>query len=396
MPENVCAADVRANELVTSLTTGQDFTLPDVNLSLAKYNLPGDTTAELFQILTRLTDADLTTGTLNGTGTFDALMRAFKAHLQDEYEKNRITGAEYTKSYIALTQAAMANATQYLLGRDQAFWGAQNAQIQAINALVQLEIAKAQYAVVRYEALNAEAMYARTKMEISNLSAEFCIKQYNLNSLMPAQLAQLTQQTANLVSEKAITDYNLSDMLPAQKARLVQETTNLATENDIQTFNLDNMLPMQLTMLTAQKDHQLKETEIADYNLDSILPAQLAKLTSDKLAVDKQIESADYTLDNILPEQFALTKEQVETQRSQTLDTRRDAAPVVGSIGKQKDLYDQQITSYQRDVEIKAGKMYLDSWITQKTIDEGLVPPTAFTNAIIDSVFASIKTNAGL
>lgn len=119
-------------------------------------------------------------------------------------------------------------------------------------------------------------------------------------------------------------------------------------------------------------------------------------LTKLKLATE------DATYGNALAQQVNLTKqavlidEQVEQTRAQTLDTRRDGASVRGNIGKQKDLITQQITSYQRDSEVKAAKIFSDAWITQKTIDEGLVAPQGFTNASLDVVLSHIKLNNGL
>lgn len=92
-------------------------------------------------------------------------------------------------------------------------------------------------------------------------------------------------------------------------------------------------------------------------------------------------------------QQINLVLEQIEVQRAQTLDTRTDGSPVAGSVGKQKDLYTQQITSYKRDAEVKAAKIFSDAWITQKTIDEGLLAPTGFTNASLDTILTALKIN---
>jgi len=111
----------------------------------------------------------------------------------------------------------------------------------------------------------------------------------------------------------------------------------------------------------------------------------------------KQGEGLDYTNATILPLQATLLAEQAEVQRSQTLDTRSDAVTTItGSVGKQKDLYTQQITSYQRDAETKAAKIFSDAWITQKTIDEGVLAPTNFTNAELDEVLTILRTNLNL
>ena len=113
--------------------------------------------------------------------------------------------------------------------------------------------------------------------------------------------------------------------------------------------------------------------------------------------------TATYNLSNVLPKnvenlgfQGEMLKEQTEAQRAQTLDVRKDGAPVVGVLGKQKALYDQQITSYQRDAELKAARIWSDAWITQKTIDEGLVPPTTLANANVEKVLNQIQVNNNL
>lgn len=254
-----------ANAIFTELVADADFTIPDIDLTGPEYTVPGDETGTLYAEIQKLTNSDLTTKTVGGAGTFDWLMGGTHAHLKDEYDKNRITGAEYTKAYIALTQAAMASAVQFLLQRDAATWAALQAQILAITAKVNLATAKMQFEAMKADALTKQAAYAVSKM--------------------------------------------------------------------------------QLSVLDAQKN---------------------------------------------------LLNEQEQVQIAQTMETRKDGAPVVGVLGKQKLLIAQQITSYQRDAEIKAAKMLADSWSVQKTIDEGIVPPTVFTNTSIDTAIGQVLTNNGL
>lgn len=61
----------------------------------------------------------------------------------------------------------------------------------------------------------------------------------------------------------------------------------------------------------------------------------------------------------------------------------------------QIDLYKQQITSYQRDAEVKAARLFTDAWITMKTIDEGLGAPDGFTNPRLDDVLKTIRDANG-
>ena len=275
-----CSAEVEANRLLEELTKGDDFTLPDIDMSGPEWDIPGGDGSPIFGAITKITNESLTTREVGGSGTFDALMESAHNHLKAEFKANRITGGEYTKAYIAMMESCMSNAVQFLLGRDQAYWAAALAQIQAVTARVQLATTKAQFVLAKIQALSAKSEYALTKMKIATESETYC-------------------------------------------AAL---------------FNADQMLPQQLKLLT----------------------------------------------------------EQTEAQRAQTLDTRTDGAVVKGSVGKQKELYSQQITSYQRDAEVKASKLFTDAWITQKTIDEGLNPPNGFTNASIDTILTKLKSNNGL
>lgn len=275
-----CSAEVEANRLLDELTKGDDFTLPDIDMSGPEWDIPGGDGSPIFGAITKITNESLTTREVGGSGTFDALMESAHNHLKAEFKANRITGGEYTKAYIAMMESCMSNAVQFLLGRDQAYWAAALAQIQAVTARVTLATSKAQYVLAKIQALSAKGEYALTKMKIATESETYCAALFNVNQMLPQQLKLITEQT--------------------------------------------------------------------------------------------------------------------ESQRAQTLDTRTDGAVVKGSVGKQKELYSQQITSYQRDAEVKASKLFTDAWITQKTIDEGLNPPNGFTNASIDTILTKLKSNNGL
>jgi len=289
-----CGADLQANASLTILLDGKSFTLPTINLDDPIYNIP-PSTGPVFDPIPQLTIEDLTTGTVEGNGTFDTIMKAITAHLKLEYEQNRITGNEYTKAYIALVTAALSTGTQFLLGKQNAYWQAvlvqaqaQIAQVELVKARVDMATAKTNLIAMQYQALTAEAGYGLTKIKIATEDASFCL-------------------------------------------------------------------------VTAQKSQ------------------------------------IDYTIANLLPKQVLLLQEQIEVQRAQTMDTRSTGgAAIAGVIGKQKELYTQQITSYKRDSENKFLKFYTDAWITQKTIDEGLLPPNNFTNASVDALLNTAKANLAM
>ncbi len=255
-----CGSEDLANELLTVLVGDKQFTPPALDLTDPNFQIP--TTPPGIGDVNKLDNADLTEGKIDGDGTFDAIMSGISAHLKGEFEKGRITGEQYSKVYIALTEAALGNAVQYLLGRDAAYWQTITAQLQAqvaqaavVESRVNLEIAKHKLQMLRYEMLTAEVTFALGKLKLSSESIQYCTAKYQLEQILPEQ-------------------------------RL---------------------------MTIAQR---------------------------------KTAEEA------------------LETARAQTLDTRTDGTVVVGVIGKQKDLYSQQIISYKRDAETKVMKIFSDARIT--------------------------------
>ena len=269
-------ADQLSSEILNNLTNGLDFSLPDINWDDDKYQIPDSIWEGLKEDLPTVTVEELTSRQPRGAGVFDAIMESIANHLKEEYKANRITGAEYTKAYVAMAQASLSNAVQFLLNKDKARWDALAAQMQALLSAVNFNTAKAQYEIARSQALLNKAQYANTVIQLAGADAQF-----------------------------------------------------------------------------AQ--------------------------------INKNIEQITH--------QIVLVDEQMESARAQTLDTRTDKQAVVGSIGKQKELYDQQITAYKRDAELNAAKVFSDAWITQKTIDEGLTAPDMLQNETVNEVLKSIKTN---
>lgn len=286
-------------------------TFTPVDIANTKFVVPTGSESKIYEVQDRPSIGDVSSGAVDGSGIFDVLMRALKSQLQQEFEEHRITGSEYTRAYIELTQSALSASMQFLTARDASFWASQGAQVQTITSLVQLETARAGYASAAY----------------------------NFETLQPLQ-------ARNAEAQAEAAEYNVATTLPIQ-------TTTLEHQRDTAEYNLDNMLPQQLLLVTAQ-------TEVAE-------------------------------------NQATMVVEQTQVQRAHTMDTRLDGiTSVAGLLGKQKDLYTQQITSYQHDAHTKMAKVFADSWITQKTVDEAVTAPTAFTNANINDVFDVLRDDMGL
>lgn len=395
--ENHKESDVLASALFTELTAGTDFSLPAVDLDAAEFAIPDEAGNALYTDVDKLTQEDLTTKVIDGEGMFDGLMTALNAHLVKEYERGRLTGAQYAETYVQLTTAAMGQAVQYLLAKDQAYWQAQLAQKQArtaeiatITARLGLETSKAQLVGARADTETAKVNYALTKLKLATEDMNYTLMvsqreqtDYQTDHILPAQKAQTEKETERL-------NYEIVNILPKEVDRVQKQIDGLTAEISFTTAKKDQALYQTANILPAQKSEIDKDIAIKAYQLSDLLPAQVAGLTADNLA-------KDYNVNNLLPEQLNSLREQTEAHRAKTMDTRTDGVTVIrGAIGKQKDLHTQQVDSYKRDAEQKIGKMFLDTWITQKSIDEGLNPPTSITDVNINTVMTKIRQNTGL
>lgn len=62
---------------------------------------------------------DLTDGDIDGSGTFDLMMKSVKAHLQEEYNTGRIKGSDYATVYLGAIQTTMDRALSYVMTHDE-------------------------------------------------------------------------------------------------------------------------------------------------------------------------------------------------------------------------------------------------------------------------------------
>ena len=372
-----CGADTLGTSLNNSLTNDVPYNTPDVPLNGAQYSVPD--TAQLKATIVPLYNSNLTEGKVDGTGTFDVLMAGFSAHLQEEYKRNRITGAEYTKAFIALTEVAMAQGASYLLQKESLYWDslikqqqAQLAEVQVATSRIKLETAKVEHVATQVGVLNLEADYATKKLQQSNLSSQFCISEYKLNNMMPRELAMINAQVTGQLLINDTATWNLNTMLPSQHVMVLRQIFGQETANSTAVYNLDTMLPSQHDMLVAQIEGQNTNNDGARYNVDFTMPAQLD-----------------------------IMKEQYEAARAQTLNTRSNGADVFGTLGAQRRLHDQQVQSYIQDTRIKVSKMYNDLWVTYITINDELLAdnttwPAPLRPEEIGEVLADLRSGVSL
>lgn len=407
--QNSCGAATEADSLYDTLLGDETFDFPDLDLSGSEFAIP-PSSGPLYDEVDKITLEQLTEGTISGNGVFDTIMRAASVHLESQFQVGRISGREYSEVYTAAIQSSMSQAVSFLNSKDQAYWAALTAQAQArtaeigvIAARVQLENTKLQYITLKANAKTAAADFALKKIQLSLADVDYCnkllekesltveiqIKKYTLDELMPLQKEgaekAIEQTEVNIDGLKIDNDtklYRLEQMFPVELQTAMSNMESAAVDRDMKLFQLENILPWTATLTQEQAETARAQTL---GNRSDGAPVGGA--------IGMNVKTAKYTLDNVMPEQLALVREQVEVQRAQTADTRRDGQSIEGAVGKQKDLVDQQIISYQKDAEAKAGKMFLDAWLAQKAINESLDAPNVLGGESVNEVMNTIKVS---
>ena len=174
--------------------------------------------------MTPLTVNDLTQASLEGTGVFDVLMRANKAHLEAEFSKNRIKGPEYSTVYLGALESVMQTALQFLLNKDKAALEAQliQAQIEKVNAEIELVIQQTANAAIEAEVLRAQKC---------KLDAEFdVLLQSKLKTA--AEVTLLGQKTQTEKAQTVAMGVDADSVIGRQKDLYQAQTTGFARDGE--------------------------------------------------------------------------------------------------------------------------------------------------------------------
>lgn len=242
--------DTLANTLFTSLQAGAPtVSIDNPDLTQPQWSLPSDATGPFSVVPTQLTDQSLTSGSVEGGGTFDVLMAGIAAQLWQEYEKGRISGAEYARVYMSAVEQAVGASVQWLLGRDQAYWNtllvqqqALAAQAAAITAQVQLEAAKAQYRTAVFEGMTAEANFALIKAKLSTESVAYDTASFQLSNILPIQEQLVTEQVNSQKAQTSSTRYSdgaqVAGLLGAQVSLYGQQVISYQRDAQVKVAKL--------------------------------------------------------------------------------------------------------------------------------------------------------------
>jgi len=195
------------NDIYTPLLSGLTFDL-SIPLELAAVDLitqPPTFTPSVVGDFPALTLASLTAGedTLTGNGAFDVIMKAVNKHLDDQYKKQRLSGAEWGKVYIAGIELALTQGANYLVASTAAAWAGETSKRQAELLEIQKASLLQDHSSKVLETLTAKMGLAKMQIEANVAQGGLVSMKTKIGETYHSILAQEAQQ--KLIDEQVDT-----------------------------------------------------------------------------------------------------------------------------------------------------------------------------------------------
>ena len=349
---------------------------------------------------------DFTKVDIKGDGVFDKLLQTFRIHLQEEFDKNRIVGKQYSDAFIQGYLGIERDAIELMLAKEKQALEIKLLESQIAGQQKQNELIDAQIAGIMLD--NIAKDFNNTKMlpeqlaqiikENDILDVDRQTKGYNLDFILPAQLqsmlaekAQTEAQTGliganklNVEKETAVKDYQLTFVMPKELERVTAEVGLTQANKSKVEYEVASLLPAQLQNMTKQNsllDAQAartiaetadvtKGTELKDYQLGFVLPSEVARNEAENLRINADTDRITMEVTKIPYEiqmlQAALTKipAEVALLNKQVTKIDKDIELQTAQISlqlKQVDLAEKQILMAAKELLLKDKQLELQT-----------------------------------
>lgn len=165
--------------------------------------------------MTTLAITELSTEILAGTGTFDVLMRAVKVHLDTEFLKGTIKGAEYSTVYLGSVELAMKTALDFLLQK-------RKNDLEALLLTQQVALATQQVAnaLVEWDVLVAQKCKLQAEFDLTTATT----LKTNQETLL------LTQKKVTEAAQTLAVGVDADSVVGRQKGLYVAQTNGFARD----------------------------------------------------------------------------------------------------------------------------------------------------------------------
>lgn len=330
----------------------------------------------------------ITDGSIGGVGIFDVLMRAVDAHIESQWDNDRINGQEYATVYSEAIVATLDRAVNLAVQQLRLGFEIENLRKEGAYKDAQIELAKQQLEKQPYEIKLLEAQTEQVKAQTTNVGATTDRITKETEQKLPAEVKMLTAQvtgieaeneltgTKVLISKEELKQYPVQlEILGKQKDQLTAQIEGINLGNDKATYELANKLPLETELLTLQGEGLAAETTLTNVKIQATteelakIPLEVELLTKQSLQLDqatslvsKQVEQLSAEITKIPHEITILEKQasQLTTQIANTqattdrmiLETEQKLPIEVANLAKQGLSIDAQTKLTENQVEI--------------------------------------------
>jgi hypothetical protein len=220
---------------------------------------------------------DLTSGYIDGSGVFDVLMTAVGSRLEEQYQEDRIKGSDYATAYLGAMQYAMAQAMQFLLGKQQA-----DAQAELLKAQTSLTI--------KQEAeIDANILLKTKELEIKD--QELLIRQQEL--ILKGKEIDLANKEIELKSQMILVEKEkillMKEQILELRAKIVNETNMTNSNISLNTANISKIGAEKL-LLDQKKITENMQTVGSGIGSTGVVGAQIRLYDKQAAGFDRDAE----------------------------------------------------------------------------------------------------------
>ena len=304
---------------------------------------------------------ELTTKDLGGTGVFDVLMASAALHMQQEYEKGRIRGPEYSQVYLGGLQATLSASIEYLMRAKLQGIEISNQEKQGLLIEAQTKLAEAQAGQVIAETttkLPAEVENIKASTALSDANKDRVVEELTLiplqGNLLTAQHGQVSAQTTYTMKQVDQLTAELAKT-PIEVELLQKQVINATTQNEL--------LSSQVEGSDLQNSKVPKEIAILEKQaLQAEAQTALATVQKDQLVYDLANKSP-VEVQNLVKSGESLTvqKELTEAQTDQVVEQTKRYPYDIEMIQAQIANMTKQNLLAEKDFELKQGQLALQA-----------------------------------
>lgn len=285
---------------------------------------------------------ELTSGTLDGNGVFDILMKSVSEHLGREFANNRMRGTDYANAYVQAMNNALNQACGYALQKTK-----QPLEIQLMEAQLQKMAVDTGLVIKQGALIDAQASHELAQTSRIN---------YEIAYILPIQL-HLAKLDIELKREQV--------KIAEQEFELKKKQVDLAQkELDLKERQIELAI---IEVGIKKQELILREKEVA------LKDSQLALMAKEIDLKAQQIALMQYEMQYKLPAEVRNTNAQASLYEQKTITERGQTnAGVIGEnsvMALNNNVLKEQALHFTNDSKIKVMSALIDTWKVRFTED---------------------------